>query len=374
MVSLPAPCPRVCLPSLGALPCPLACVVLGVPCPSLALVLPLPGVVVVGGAGWGGGAGGPGLGVGGLEPPAEGLGGVGGAEALDRIAEEGLPCRLRHVGLRGGLIGVCGGAGAHLLEGMHRVHPSVSSRSPGPFHPAAELLQSGGRPPGEVGGGPGGGGVRAWGPGAAGGRCGPAVVAGVAVPGGAGAAAAGAGGAVKPRIGNRCTASGDLYIRTSGINRVLFSYCFRQVLRFRSDIHCFGSWRLARDFTVTASLTVINGNFNAIRDEGSKVFRNCIDASAIFTFYTRNFNPNFSGCRNRIFDFDILALDLTSFDWTYVLPYARINFPFILPSICLRDMGKTKLIREATCEGHISCCVRGMTIRKPWDVFTILPT
>ena len=31
-----------------------------------------------------------------------------------------------------------------------------------------------------------------------------------------------------------------------------------------------------------------------------------------------------------------------------MLPYARINFPFILPSICLRDMGKTKLIREAT--------------------------
>ena len=54
--------------------------------------------------------------------------------------------------------------------------------------------------------------------------------------------------AVKPRTGNRCTASGDLYIRISGINRVLFSYCFRQFLRFRSDIHCFDSWRLVRDF------------------------------------------------------------------------------------------------------------------------------
>ena len=170
--------------------------------------------------------------------------------------------------------------------------------------------------------------------------------------------------AVKPRSGNRCTASGDLYIRTSGINRVFFSYCFCQFLRFRSDIHCFGSWQLARDFTVTASLTVINGNFSAIRDEGSKVFRNCIDASAIFTFYTRNLNPNFSGCRNRIFDFDIPAPDLTSFEWTYVLPYARINLPFILPSICLRDMGKTKLICEATCEGHISYRLRAMTIRK----------
>ena len=199
VVSLPAPCPCVCLPSLGALPCPLGRVLLGVPCPSLALVLPLPGVVVAGGAGWGGGAGGPGLGVGGLEPLAEGLGGVGGAEALDRIAEEGLPCRLRHDGLRGGLVGVCGGAGAHLLEGMHHVHPFVPSRSSGPFHPAAEPLQSGGRPPGEVGGGPGGGGVRARGPGAAGERRGPAVVAGVAVPGGAGAAAAGAGGGGRVR-------------------------------------------------------------------------------------------------------------------------------------------------------------------------------
>ena len=122
------------------------------------------------------------------------LGGVGGAEALDRNAEEGLPCRLRHDGLRGGLVGVCGGAGAHLLEGMHHVHPFVPSRSSGPLHPAAELLQSGGRPPGEVGGGPGGEGVRARGRGAAGGGRGPAVVAGVAVPGGAGAAAAGAGG------------------------------------------------------------------------------------------------------------------------------------------------------------------------------------
>ena len=43
-----------------------------------------------------------------------------------------------------------------------------------------------------------------------------------------------------------------------------------------------------------------------------------------------------------LFDFDIPALDLTSFEWTYVLPYARINFPPVLPSICLRDMGKTK--------------------------------
>ena len=63
--------------------------------------------------------------------------------------------------------------------------------------------------------------------------------------------------AVNPRIGNRCTASGDFYIRISGINRVLFSYCFRQFLRFRSDHHCFDCWRLDRDFTVTASYMFI---------------------------------------------------------------------------------------------------------------------
>ena len=144
---------------------------------------------------WGGGADGPGLGVRGLEPLAEGLRGVGGAEALDPVAEEGPPCRLRHDGLRGRLVGVGEGAGAHLLEDVHHVHPFLPSRSPGPLHPAAELLQSRGRPPGEVGGGPGGGGgLRARGPGAAGGGHGPAVVAGLAVPGGAGAAVAGAGG------------------------------------------------------------------------------------------------------------------------------------------------------------------------------------
>ena len=128
-------------------------------CPLLSLALPLPLPFPFPVWWWwdgGGGADGPGLEVGGLEPLAEGLAGVGGAEALDRIAEEGLPCRLRHDGFRGGPVGVRAGAGAHLLEAVHHVHPFSPSRSPDPLHPAAELLQSGGRPPNEVGGGPGG--------------------------------------------------------------------------------------------------------------------------------------------------------------------------------------------------------------------------
>ena len=148
------PVPMGACPSLGPLRAPLS------ECPLLSLALPLPvpfPFPVWWWLGWGGDADGPGLGSGGLEPLAEGLVGVGGAEALDRVAEEGLLCRLRHDGLRGCLVGVGGVAGTHLLEGVHHVHPFLPSRSPGPLHPAAELLQSGGRPPGELGGGPGGG-------------------------------------------------------------------------------------------------------------------------------------------------------------------------------------------------------------------------
>ena len=141
--------------------------------PSLALPLLLPFPFPVwwwwGGGGGGGlwGADGPCLGVGGLKPPAEGFGGVGGAEALDQVPEEGFSRRLRHCSLWGGLVGVGRGRGTDLLEGVHLVQPFSPSRSPGPLHPAAELPQSGGRHPGELGGGLGRGGLRARGPGAA---------------------------------------------------------------------------------------------------------------------------------------------------------------------------------------------------------------
>ena len=77
------------------------------PSPPLALPLPVPFPFQVWWW-WGGGGGvdGPGRGVGGLEPLAEGSGGVGVAEPLDRVSEEGLPCRLQHDGLRGGLVRV----------------------------------------------------------------------------------------------------------------------------------------------------------------------------------------------------------------------------------------------------------------------------
>ena len=91
VVSLPAPCPYWCLPSLGAPSCLLARVPLGVPCPPFALVLLLPGVVV---AGWGGGAVGQGLGVGGLESFGGELGGCRGGGGPARHRGGGPPMPL----------------------------------------------------------------------------------------------------------------------------------------------------------------------------------------------------------------------------------------------------------------------------------------
>ena len=81
--------------------------------------------------------------MGGLEPTAEGFGDVGAAEALDRVREEGFPCRLRHGGLKGCLVGVGGGTGEDFLEGVDHVHSLTPARSPGPLHPAAELPRGG---------------------------------------------------------------------------------------------------------------------------------------------------------------------------------------------------------------------------------------
>ena len=102
------PCPCVALPPVscpcGRLPATLGLSLL--PCcgPSLC---PFPSRCAGGRLGGGlCGADGPCPGLGGLEPPAENFEGVGGAEALDRMPEEGFPCRLRHGGLGSGLVGV----------------------------------------------------------------------------------------------------------------------------------------------------------------------------------------------------------------------------------------------------------------------------
>ena len=78
--------------------------------------------------------------------------------------------------------------------------------------------------------------------------------------------------------------------------------------------------------------------------------------------YTRKINPIFSDIQNRIFDFEVAALYMMNFEWSYIFPRSRINLPFVVSFIFLGDIVETKLIREATLKNHISGSLRGVTI------------
>ena len=88
--------------------------------------------------------------------------------------------------------------------------------------------------------------------------------------------------------------------------------------------------------------------------------------------YTRKIKPIFSDIQNRIFDFEVAALDMMHFERSYIFPRSRINLPFFVSFIFLGDIGETKLIREATLKNHISGSLRGVTIlryglQSPWS-------
>ena len=88
--------------------------------------------------------------------------------------------------------------------------------------------------------------------------------------------------------------------------------------------------------------------------------------------YTRKINPIFSDIQNRIFDFEIAALDMMNFEWSYIFPPSRINLPFDVSFIFLGDIGETKLIRGANLKGHISSSLQGIPISRiglelPWS-------
>ena len=88
--------------------------------------------------------------------------------------------------------------------------------------------------------------------------------------------------------------------------------------------------------------------------------------------YTRKINLIFSDIQNRIFDFEVAALDMMYFEWSYIFPRSRINLPFVVSFIFLGDIGETKLIREATLKNHISHSPRGISILRyglelPWS-------
>ena len=144
-----------------------------------------------------------------------------------------------------------------------------------------------------------------------------------------------------------------------------------------SDCQCIGDCQLARDFAVTDWLTVISRYFGANPDEGSDFISNGFVASAIFMLCTRKINPIFSDIQNRILDFEIAALDMMNFEWSYIFPRSRINLPFVVSFIFPGDISETKLIREATLKGHISGSRRGIPILKigleqPWSQLSLV--
>ena len=103
---------------------------------------------------------------------------------------------------------------------------------------------------------------------------------------------------------------------------------------------------MARDFALTDWLTVISRYFSGNPDEGSDFIRKRFVASAIFMLYTPKINPIFSDIQNLIFDFEVAALDMMYFEWSYIFPRSRFNLPFVVSFILLGDIGETKLIRE----------------------------
>ena len=92
-----------------------------------------------------------------------------------------------------------------------------------------------------------------------------------------------------------------------------------------------------------------------------------------FSCYTlANILPTFSNIQNWIFDFEVAAVDMMNFEWSYIFPRSRINLPFVVSFIFLGGIGETKLIREATLKHHISGSPRripilGYGLESPWS-------
>ena len=127
---------------------------------------------------------------------------------------------------------------------------------------------------------------------------------------------------------------------------------------------------------VTVWLTVISRYFSGKPDKGLNFIRKGFVASAFFMLYTRKINPIFSDIQNRIFDFEVAALDMMNFELSYIFPRSRINLPFVVSFILLGDIGETNWIHEATLKYHISGSVQGISILRyglesPWSQLTL---
>ena len=78
--------------------------------------------------------------------------------------------------------------------------------------------------------------------------------------------------------------------------------------------------------------------------------------------YTRKINPIFSDIQIRIFDFEVAALDMMTFQWSHIFPRSGINLSVVVSFIFLGDIGETKLICEATSKNHLTSSLRGISI------------
>ena len=90
--------------------------------------------------------------------------------------------------------------------------------------------------------------------------------------------------------------------------------------------------------------------------------------------YIRKINLIFSDIQNRIFDFEVAALDMMNFEWSYIFPGSQINPPFVVSFIFLGDIGETKLIREATLKNHIIWFPAGNFNFEIWAVIAWVST
>ena len=75
--------------------------------------------------------------------------------------------------------------------------------------------------------------------------------------------------------------------------------------------------------------------FSGNPDEGSYFIREGFIASAIFMLYTRKSNPIFSDIQNRIVNFEVAALDMMNFEWSYIFPDHESTFILLSPSLFL---------------------------------------
>ena len=51
--------------------------------------------------------------------------------------------------------------------------------------------------------------------------------------------------------------------------------------------------------------------------------------------YTRKINPIFSDIQNPIFDFEVAALNMMNFEWSYIFPDHESTFLLLSPSFFL---------------------------------------